>query len=335
MKVVTENISSMAQQTAEKGSKSYIGKPAAGRIRCAIPLLVILLTVSPVPAQAGVIDTINNKVSSILSKVRAIATNTSGLGEFITTLRDIRENLGGGMIGDMQDTLDETRDLIQFIKDRRDSAGQSSQYPSLHVLVESLGDISDALTNRDNQGGALEGLSSLLAVLPDKALAPFAKTVSRVGVDGDFVAKIDQMATNLVELRDILEETAARRESASQVAGDGWVDSDGLLFAEFGCHIRGPAQLVRLSRTARAVKKTAEIMKLFGALIEANTDLVKTEKGIGVWGWISLKVKVNAKETTGKLLGVFGDSALVLVDSAQNIIDTCEEQYMQQVGEAV
>lgn len=334
MKVATGFVSNMALETVEQDRTGYPGKPVAGRLCFTVPLLVILLTVSPVPAQAGVIDTINNKVSSILSKVRAIATNTSGLGEFITTLRDIRENLGGGMIGDMQDTLDETRDLIQFIKDRRDSAGQTSQYPSLHVLVESLSNVSNVVTNREGQGGAIEGLSALLAVLPDKALAPVARAVSRVGIDSDFVFKIDQMATDLVELRGILDETNARRNAASQVAGDGWVDGDGLLIAEFGCHIRGPAQLVRLSRAARSVKIIAETMKVFGALIDATNGAITVEKGAGIWGWVSVDVKTDAKGATGKLLVILADAVLVVVDSAQYVIDTCEEQYMQQVGEA-
>lgn len=305
-------------------------KYAARRVCFTIPFLAILLFVSPAPAKAGLLDSVNNKVTIILNKVKSIASNTNGLQDFITTLRDIRGSLGSGMISDMRETVGETQDLIQFIKDRRESAGQASQYPSLHVLVESLGNVSGVVTNREGQSGALESLSALLAVLPDKALAPVAKAISRAGIDGDFVFKIDQMATDLVELRNIIDETTARRDAATRVAGDVWVDGDGLLIAEFECHIRGPAQLVRLSRTARSVKKIAETMKVLGALIDATNGAITIEKGAGIWGWVSVDVKTDAKGATGKLLVILADAVLVIVDSAQNIIDTCKDQYVQQ-----
>ncbi|MHC4907289.1 MAG: hypothetical protein ACYTBW_03380 [Planctomycetota bacterium] len=321
-----------ADASAEEVMKCYTGEYTARRILFIFPILAILLTVSPMPAQAGVIDTVNNKVTTILKKVKSIASNTSGLQEFITTLRDIRDSMGGGMISDMRESIGDTQNLIQFVKDRRESAGQTSQYPSLPNLFRSLDGVADVLLERDGQGGALEGLAVMLAVLPDKALAPVARAVSKVGIDEDFVAKIDQMGVDLIEIRDILEETAARRSAASQVAGDYWITNNDLYQAEFGCHVHDSTRLVRLSRAARGVKKTAEILKLFGALTEATQDVVKFEKGLGVWGWVTFKVRVDIKESTSKILGVIADGALVLVDSAERIVDTCRDEF--EVNEA-
>jgi len=316
-------------ESAEEVMKCYRGNNTARRILFIFPILAILLTVSPIPAQAGVINTVTNKVTTILNKVKSIASNTSGLQDFITTLRDIRDSMGSGMISDLRESMGEAQDLIQFIKDRRESAGDTSQYPSLHVLVKSLDGTADVLLDRDGQGGVLEGLSALLAVLPDKVLAPVARTVSRIGIDGDFVAKIDQMGTNLVELREILKETDARKDAATQVAGDDWVDGDGLLFAEFGCHIRGPAQLVRLSRTARGVKTIAELVKLKATLVEAKAKFLNTDKGVGIWGWVNVKISAKPEESLAKVMVAAGDGALMLVDRAEKIIDTCEDQYKQ------
>jgi len=329
MKIQTHKMRSTitkADDSAEEVMKGYTGKYTARRTLFIFPILAILLTVSPMPADAGVIDRVNNKVTTILNKVKSIASNTNGLQEFITTLRDIRDSMGGGMISDMKETIGETQDLIQFIKDRRESAGQTSQYPSLHVLVQSLDGIAAVLTDRDGQGGALEGLSAMLAVLPDKVLAPVAKAAYRAGIDAEFVAKIDRMGTDLVELREILDQADARRAAASQVAGIGerfFIDGDGLLIAEFGCHIHEARELVRLSRRVRATKKTAESLKLLGALIETAKSGVETEQQIGIWGWVAFTVKVDVPEALGKLMGIAGDGALVLVESGENIIEKC------------
>jgi len=306
-----------ADESAEEVMKCYTGKYTARRVLFIIPILAILFTVSPIPAQAGVIDTVNNKVTTILNKVKSIASNTSGLQEFITTLRDIRDSMGGGMISDMRETLGETQDLLQFIKDRRQSAGQTSQYPSLHVLVESLGGISDVLTDRDGQGGAFEGLSALLAVLPDKAIAPVARTISRVGVDGNFVAKINQMAIDLVDLREILKEIDARRDAAVEA----------LYIAEFGCHVHDPLELVKLSRDARAVKTIANLLKLYGAILEAKGSAIDLKTGAGVWGWLSVEVDTNHQSAIGKLLVISGDGALNLVARAEKHVDKCKDKF--------
>lgn len=295
----------------------------AGRIRFAIPFLAIFLLVSPVSAEAGLLDTVNSKVTNILNRVKQIGSNTSGLQEFITTLRDVRDSLGGGMISDMRDSIGETQQLIQFIKDRRESAGQTSQYPSLPNLVRSLDGIAEVLLERDGQGGALEGLSALLDVLPDKALAPVARTISRIGIDGDFVMKIDRMATDLVDLREILNETAARRDSASQVAGMQWLGEDELFIAEFGCHVRDSLQLVRLSRVARGVKRAAELVKIKATLLEAKSSLLNVDKGVGIWGWVSAKVDVDAEETIAKIMTAVADGALMLVDVGEKTIEIC------------
>ena len=95
----------------------------------------------------------------------------------------------------------------------------------------------------------------------------------------------------MVDLREILKETSARRDSASQVAGIDWsAGGDVLYMAEFGCHIRDTLQLVRLSRAARGVKTTADVMKFYGGLIEAKSKLINLNKGFGIWGWVSVNV---------------------------------------------
>jgi hypothetical protein len=73
-------------------------------------------------------------------------------------------------------------------------------------------------------------------------------------------------------------------------------------------------------------------LKLFGALTEATQDVVNFEKGLGVWGWVTFKVRVDIKESTSKILGVIADGALVLVDSAERIVDTCRDEF--EVNEA-
>jgi hypothetical protein len=316
-----------ADASAEEVMKGYTGKYNARRILFIFPILAILLTVSPIPAQAGVIDTVNNKVTTILNKVKSIASNTSGLQEFITTLRDIRDSMGGGMISDMRETLGETQDLMQFIKDRRESAGDTSQYPSLHVLVQSLDGTADVLLDRNGQGGVLEGLSALLAVLPDKVLAPVARAVSRVGIDNDFVATIDRMATDLVELRDITAEADAGQDSASQDAANNLsVGVDALYVAQFGCHI-SKLQLVTLNRTTKRVKTGGQRLKLVGALTQAKDEGIKLKKGAGVWGWVSVSPEAKPQWVIGKVLEIIGDAALNLVGRAEKHIDTCKAHY--------
>jgi len=306
---------------------SHTTKYAAAKFRLAIPILMIALGTSPVPANAGVIDTVNNKVTNILNRVKTIGSNTNGFGDFVTTLRDVRDSMGGGMISDIRETIGETQDLIQFIKDRRDSAGQTSQYPSLPVLVQSLGRIADILLERDGQAGGLDGLSALLAVLPDRSLAPVARAVSRVGVDSDFVAKIDQMGTDLAELRDILEQTAVLRDSGSQVAGDYWIQDTDLYHAEFGCHIYDSTRLVRLSQIARKVKKVASFMKFKGAMIDAKGKVIKVKKGVGIFGWVSMQPTTDTQGTIAQVMEIQGDKVLGIVDEAEKIIENCRDKF--------
>ncbi len=296
-------------------------------MRATIPLLTILLIVSPMRVEAGLLDTVNNKVTNILNRVKNIMSNTNGLGDFINTMKDVRGNLGNGMISDMQDGIADTQNLIQFIKDRRESAGQTSQYPSLPNLVRSLDGIADVLVSRNGQGGALEGLSLLLDALPDKALAPVARVISKAGIDGDFVYKIDQMATNLVDLRDTLDEIAARRHSAYQVAGEYWIEDQDLYRAEFDCPIHSSTRLVRLSRAARAVKHTAEVLKISGSFIETITDAVEVKKGVGIWGWVNADVEAKPGQTLGKLMVISAEGALFRVSEAERIIGICRDQF--------
>lgn len=292
-------------------------------------LLAVLLSVGTSAAQAGILDTINAKVTTVQNRTGTILNNTNGLQDVVSNVRGMRDGFRDGVISDLRESLEEAQDLAEFLKARRESAGDKSQYPDLAVLVTSLDNIASVLIDDPGKVGALEALSALLNVLPDKVLAPFARTVSKAGVDAAFVDRMNQMAFDLVELRDILKEVDAQEDQifAAPVVQVSALATPVMVINR--CLINDEDKKLRLGRAAKTVKGVALAMQYFGKLTETLGGTVESKKIIQIWGWAGIDIQVDAAKTTGKLIALLGDGALALADKAKSNLASCDAQARQ------
>ncbi|MGB5395981.1 MAG: hypothetical protein WBN96_02425 [Gammaproteobacteria bacterium] len=297
--------------------------------RITTSLLAVLLSVCTSAAQAGILDTINAKVTTVQNRTGTILNNTNGLQDVVSNVKGMRDGFRDGVISDLRETLGEAQDLAEFLKARRESAGDKSQYPDLAVLVTSMDSIASVLIDDPGKVGALEALSALLNVLPDKALAPIARAVSKAGVDAAFVDRINQMAFDLVELRDILKEIDAQEDQnfAVPIVQVSAIAAPVMVIDR--CLINDEDKKLRLSRAAKTVKGVALAMQYFGKLMETLSTSIKTQKDIQIWGWVGISIDVKGTETVGKLMALLGDGVLALADKAKSNLASCDDEARQ------
>jgi len=298
----------------------------------------LLLGIAAIPAEAAILDdikatvnSINSRISTLLSRTATLLTNTNGMQEVVSTVQDTRVELRASVVDELRDGMEEAQDLAEFLKARNDSAGNLAQYPSLVDLVRNLDAIATVLIDNPNKIQPLNTLADLLAFLPEKTLAPFARLVSQAGIDQVFINRLGQMAVDLVEVREAAKEIDAQEQNAATLKVQSNLiaaaNAPALLIQPITrCVITDSDRQIRLSRLAKTIKGIGFTLKYFGTLTEALSENVKTGKALAVWGWVGINLETKVAGATGKIMALTGDGVIAIADKVLGNMNACDDQ---------
>lgn len=299
-------------------------------IRITIPLFTILLTVGPAPASAGILDTINNKVTTVQNRTGTILSNTNGVQDLVTNVRGVTTGFRSGVVSDLQVTLGEAQDLIAFLKERRENAGSPADYPDLSLLITSLETIVGILQDNPN-GGDFGVLSQLLQVLPDKLLAVAGRAVSKAGIDGVLFTRMNQMALDLAVLNDAIKQDEAEQNTVIQVQALSVVPEPGVDTLPFptNCDTYN-SNRQELKRAAFAVLGTGAAIRVTGEVMAGLATTVQTDKEVGIHGYTGLAVRTDVSGAIGKVTAGVGAAAMATAGTVFSKLKHCEILYHQE-----
>jgi hypothetical protein len=307
-----------------------ITEGATKLIRVTTPLLAALLTVGVTAAQAGILDTINNKVTTVQNRTGTILNNTNGVQELVTNVRGITSGFRSGVVSDLTASLGEAQDLIAYLKEQRESAGSPADYPDLSLLITSLESIVGVLQDNPN-GGDFGVLSQLVQVLPDNLLAVAGRVASKAGVDGDFVNRVNQAATDLALLKAAIAQDEADQNAQMQPPGPTPTALEpGMDTLPSPTNCGGyNSNRYNYQFAALNVLGIGVGMKLMGELMAGMAQTTGNAKEVGIHGYVSINIETDAAGALGKIYAGIGSGMIAIAGSVNTKLRHCEILYHQ------
>lgn len=299
--------------------------------RLIIPLTALLLATGAAPTVAGILDTINSKVTTIQNRTSTILSNTNGVQDVVSNVRGMSDGFRPEVLDNLRGSLSEAQDLIEFIRSRQESAGSPMDYPDLSSFISSLESVVNGLLDDPNNELSFGILTSLLQVLPDRLLAGLGRAVSKAGIDGAFIDRIDQAASDLEVLRDALRQDAIVQTTAAQgpqVNADPPVPGLDRLPFPTNCD-RFNSNRVRLVSAATTMSLFGASMKVKGEMLAGAAETFVRTSELQVWGWVGAQVWTDPDGATGKIVAGIGDGLLQTANAVINRLRHCEILYRQ------
>ena len=297
--------------------------------RVTTPLLATLLSFGVTATQAGILDTINTKVTTVQNRTGTILNNTNGVQELVTNVRGVTSGFRSGVFSDLQASMSEAQDLIAFLKEQRENAGSPADYPDLSLLITSLESIMGVLQDNPS-GGDFGVLSQLLQVLPENLLAVTGRAVSKAGVDGAFVNRINQMAFDLAVLRDAIKLDEAEQINATQLQALSGAPEPGLddLPSPTKCDTYN-SNRQELKRAAYAVLGTGAAIRVTGEVMAGVAKTTGNAKEVGIHGYVSINIETDARGAIGKITAAIGAATMATAGTVFAGLKHCEILYHQ------
>jgi hypothetical protein len=172
------------------------------------------------------VDTIKNKLQSVAAKTNAIEAAQDGLQPMLERVKDITSKIDPSTFEDLTSELDAAQDLLAFIKLQTEGAGNSSDYVNVAELITTMTQLSALLTKGDANSPAVNFgvLADLMAILPEKALAPVGKSLAAGGLDAAFLAEMNALIPQLDQFNQVRTADADEQEEGpvQQHVGEGW-----------------------------------------------------------------------------------------------------------------
>ena len=268
----------------------------------------------------------------VQNRTGTILNNTNGVQDLVTNVRGVTSGFRSGVVSDLQVTLGEAQDLIAFLKERRESAGSPADYPDLSILITNLESIVGILQDNPN-GGDFGVLTQLLQVLPEKLLAVAARGVSKAGIDGEFVNRINQTALDLDLLTDtIRQDTQDEENQPAEVCtfqvGKVYTPGVDELPCQTSC-TNYNSNRKALKIAANGAASNGLYMKITGELLAGVAKTTATYKGVGIHGYADYSISTDPAQAIGKIIAALGAGSLSVASTINNKLKHCEILYHQ------
>lgn len=316
-------------------------KAATPLTHITILFIAVFLSIGATPSHAGLLGTIDNKVDTVINKVDKVnnkvttaVANTNGVQDLVTNVKGVTSGFRPGVFEDLQASLGEVQDMIEFLKAFSDNAGSPADYPDVLILITSLESIISVL--QDTPGSNLDPgiLPQLIQVLPDRLLAVLGQALTKAGIDAAFVDRLNQMALDLAMLSDAIKQDDAEQavamqqfQSATLVMAP--VPGTDPLPSPTSCDFFNNRRAA-LKLAAAGVLTVGGYLRLSGKLLDGTAKTVQTDVEVGIHGYTGTAIKTDPLGAVGKIMAGIGAVTMAISATTYNRLRHCEILYHQQ-----
>ncbi|XOV90467.1 MAG: hypothetical protein ACFHX7_11430 [Pseudomonadota bacterium] len=264
------------------------------------------------------VDNIQSKLEKVAAKTNAIEAAQDGLQPMLERVKDITGKIDASTFEDLTSDLDAAQDLLAFINVQTEGAGNSSDYVNVAELITAMTQLSALLSKGDaySPGVNFGVLADLMAILPEKALAPIGKSLAAGGLDAALLSEMNALIPQLEQFNQINTADADEQEE----------EDDGGLVGQTKCEAFNEDRR-KLKVLAGGLGAVGVAMVTGGSIAAGLAKTVQTDKEIQIHGYVGTRIKTDIQGAIGQVVAGIGRGVVATSGVVYGKLRHCELLY--------
>lgn len=264
------------------------------------------------------VNTIRSRVTTTQTKVNSIVNSTDGLEDLISNVQDITTNFDPELIGEVKASLQQAKDLMDFVRTRSDAFAYNPEVDldddDIVTLIFNLQETANILVGDGNNLVNFELLETFLNFVP---LKPLQRLLSEVGINKDFLDQFGVILEDLAELANL-----SKQIELDQIEPCSYINEE-----------LTPLDRRILQEIAFRVENFGAREKLLGSMLSAlkGTVEVANKRQAGVHGYAHINIDTDLLGAIGGVLAASGEEMCRLASRMTSAMERCDDLTIRQM----